>query len=470
MTARASLSLLLVCLSVRSLCRPKQVHITLGDHFINPESKVLYRVGFTTDVECKGRVTVEVSDSPRETWRTFAAKCHMYTAPAPLAYSRRRCFSELRGLRNASRFSYRLAVDGESVRGPFVFASEISTSFEPRVAIFGDHDLSPAGRPLLDALRAHRIDLLLHLGDFAYNLHNDNGERGDEYLEALEEVVAHVPIIYTPGNHDHFDNYRLLNARFRLPLAREVDDNNLTAFRVRKTLFLGLNLDFFLEAPLEERILLLEKLEDLLTESSRRSDRHRVFFSHRPLTCGDFVSFKPSQCLVSNFAYQQVVALMEKHGVRFSIAGHVHCYQRLRGPWLFSSPEARRAGAAFVVGTGGNASFFGRLENSLNSNVVKTLDQTAGFLLLRVGQGLAFDFLAVTGETRDSIRFDHEDLSPRASLFETLLLLVVLASIFAAVLARTWIKDKIYARVPSISLESSLEIITTKNKADLKLH
>ena len=45
-------------------------------------------------------------------------------------------------------------------------------------------------------------DAVLHIGDFAYDLHDDDGKVGDEFMRMVEPVAGRVPYMVTPGNHE----------------------------------------------------------------------------------------------------------------------------------------------------------------------------------------------------------------------------------------------------------------------------
>lgn len=40
------------------------------------------------------------------------------------------------------------------------------------------------------------------MGDFAYNLEDDNAKVGDEFMRQIEPIAAYVPYLVTPGNHE----------------------------------------------------------------------------------------------------------------------------------------------------------------------------------------------------------------------------------------------------------------------------
>jgi hypothetical protein len=45
--------------------------------------------------------------------------------------------------------------------------------------------------------------MILHTGDFAYNLDDDNGRVGDQFFRNVEQIAAYVPYMVSIGNHEN---------------------------------------------------------------------------------------------------------------------------------------------------------------------------------------------------------------------------------------------------------------------------
>ena len=61
------------------------------------------------------------------------------------------------------------------------------------------------------------MDAVFILGDLAYEIHDDFGEKGDLYFDYLQPIITRVPVIIIHGNHDMIDNGKLLSYRFYFP-------------------------------------------------------------------------------------------------------------------------------------------------------------------------------------------------------------------------------------------------------------
>ena len=45
-------------------------------------------------------------------------------------------------------------------------------------------------------------DMMLHVGDFAYDFDSDGGAVGDQFMRNIEQVAARVPYMVSHGNHE----------------------------------------------------------------------------------------------------------------------------------------------------------------------------------------------------------------------------------------------------------------------------
>lgn len=85
------------------------------------------------------------------------------------------CFIELQNLKNSAKFNYQLKFEGTIVSDNFEFWSNILTSETPEICVFGDHDLGKVGMQTIEWMEADDFDIVIFLGDLAYNIADDNG-------------------------------------------------------------------------------------------------------------------------------------------------------------------------------------------------------------------------------------------------------------------------------------------------------
>lgn len=75
-----------------------------------------------------------------------------------------------------------------------------------RLAIYGDMGVEGSytlGRLLADTA-AGLYDAIIHVGDIAYNMCEQAGRQGDEFMRQIEQMAATVPYMVCPGNHEEF--------------------------------------------------------------------------------------------------------------------------------------------------------------------------------------------------------------------------------------------------------------------------
>ena len=60
-------------------------------------------------------------------------------------------------------------------------------------------------------------DAIWHVGDFAYDLYNEQGQRGDNFLRSIEPIAARTPYMVCQGNHETKNNLLHYYNRFTMP-------------------------------------------------------------------------------------------------------------------------------------------------------------------------------------------------------------------------------------------------------------
>ena len=99
---------------------------------------------------------------------------------------------------------YRVGVEGAWSEA-FAFRTQpASEQWTPRVAVFGDMGLTNARALefLLADPFADRIDSVLHIGEVAYDLADENSTVGDAFMNLIESFVTQVPYMFAVGNHE----------------------------------------------------------------------------------------------------------------------------------------------------------------------------------------------------------------------------------------------------------------------------
>ncbi|XP_037073099.1 acid phosphatase type 7-like [Pollicipes pollicipes] len=138
-------------------------------------------------------------------------------------------------------------------------------------------------------------DAVLHIGDFAYDMDDDDGKVGDEFMRGVEPVAGHVPYMTVAGNHEKHSNFSEYKNRFTMPGSAE---NMFYTFDMGPVRFVAICSEFYyyLEYGTHMAINQHSWLENVLKEASTPAARAAhpwlVVYGHRPMYCSDFQSGK----------------------------------------------------------------------------------------------------------------------------------------------------------------------------------
>lgn len=258
-----------------------------------------------------------------------------YTGVTNIDYDRVFCFCDLNqeDLLNWGKFEYSI-IHGTSekiFKGPFQFESEIynDEKSDHTIITYGDTDATEKGIKTINRMKTEKYDLLVLLGDYAYDIFQKNGKKGDNFFELMEPVFTKAPFVLTPGNHEIADDARFLNSRFIMPGNPKWDHDamNLFYFVAAKTLWISMNLDFtdFLEMSRVKYY--SEKLFSILSEMSPKRGtqfEYIAFFTHRPFYCVQ----RGERSIIDNYYVAPIEAILNTFDVDMIMTGHTHDFER----------------------------------------------------------------------------------------------------------------------------------------------
>jgi hypothetical protein len=369
------------------------VHITLGDYFTNVKSDVIYRVGFmATKEEIPVDLSLELLFTDSKSVRRFTnplCRQYEYHGFAPdtnntikVDYERLFCFFEVTDLADFGTFSYSLKVAEMIVKGPFIFKSKIMSNPSPVIVTFGDHDTTIAGQSIVKVLQSYEFDLLIILGDVAYDIFDDNGKNGDKYFDDMETIFTSRPLIITPGNHENIDDTKMFTNRFVMPGTKLSAENNLFAFKVGNILFLSVNFDVVLWIDKDHFWNYLNQLNILLDSyTKQQSFDWIVFFSHRPIYCSEY-NLEENRCAQNIFQMKPFEDILLKYKVNLYLHGHIHSYERY-SPMNGYKIGNQENSAILIIGTGGNNEYFTNFEPFDIQFKQRQIMKTTGFTVIK---------------------------------------------------------------------------------------
>jgi predicted phosphodiesterase len=260
-----------------------------------------------------------------------------YTSATDINYDRIFCFVDINEehLLDKTKFIYEIITsDTElTLKGPFHFNSEIYEDEKPehKIITYGDTDTYLHGMPTLDRMKEEEYDLLVLLGDYSYDIFDNNGQKGDDFFEAMEPILTKAPFVLTPGNHETADDSKLLNSRFVMPGTSKENhtDNNYYSFIAGKVLYISMNLDYIAFTNVVRISEYTERLylELLEKHKGRGIDwYYMAFFTHRP-----FYNIERAQrAMVDLYTSLPILTVLNDFGVDIILTGHTHDFELSR--------------------------------------------------------------------------------------------------------------------------------------------
>ncbi|KAF6211415.1 hypothetical protein GE061_011927 [Apolygus lucorum] len=212
------------------------------------------------------------------------------------------------------------------------------TDWSPRLAIFGDMGEKQAvSLPfLLEEAKTGSYDAFIHVGDFAYDMKDRNGAKGDEFMRMIQPIASQIPYMVCPGNHERHYNFSHFKERFSMPGTKE---NLYYSFNLGPAHFISIDTEFYfyLEYGAMQILHMYEWLENDLKEANLPENRSVrpwiITYGHRPMYCSNtnHGCLKEESLVRKGLDYRWfgLEDLFYKYGVDVSMWGHEHSYERL---------------------------------------------------------------------------------------------------------------------------------------------
>ena len=371
-------------------CQIDEIYITLGEKFINSDSPSLYRLSFRiSSLDCLSKLKIKISEVSLESGdlKAFQQEESLYEEEQRLNVAKRDFYVrhyQFKGsvngqfyemdklyvfteftqeqLPDPGFFAYKFQIEDSIIKGPFTFESKIfdyleGTTENLEIISFGDHDAQEQGGITINALNVEdSVDLYLLLGDYAYEIYDDNGEKGREYFLEMEPILARQPILFIAGNHEWFDEYALFYSKMTFPgdpylgkqflfegeqkdysfgpdLIRknlgidlkERNSHHSYFVKIRDIFILSVNMDILLSQTVffPKYIMRMHKILGHFSEFN-----HKIFTSHRPLYCSQVDLFS-KDCIANSYVLSPLTDILNFHNFNLIVMAHIHHYERL---------------------------------------------------------------------------------------------------------------------------------------------
>ncbi|CAG9333051.1 unnamed protein product [Blepharisma stoltei] len=170
---------------------------------------------------------------------------------------------------------------------------------------------------------------ILHIGDIAYDMDQDDGMVGDRFLNSVQDIAANFAYMVTPGNHEIRHNMTHYRTRFKMPLN---DANNGTnwfySFNLGAAHFIIINTELYIYDHPEQILTQFNWLKQDLEYANKNRDTWPWIFvlTHHPLYCS---LMTVAQCThEAELLRSSLEDLWYEYAVDIMFEAHNHYYER----------------------------------------------------------------------------------------------------------------------------------------------
>ncbi|XP_043929910.1 acid phosphatase type 7 isoform X1 [Protopterus annectens] len=198
----------------------------------------------------------------------------------------------LNGLKSGATYVYHCGgEDGWSDMFAFSALKE-GSDWSPRFAIFGDlgNENPQSLSRLQKETQQGMYDAILHVGDFAYDMEEDNARIGDEFMRQIESIAAYVPYMTCPGNHEQAYNFSNYKNRFSMPGDTEglwyswnIGPAHIISFSTEVYFYV----DYGVDLIFKQYEWLKKDLEEANRPQNRKIRPWIITMGHRPMYCSN---------------------------------------------------------------------------------------------------------------------------------------------------------------------------------------
>ncbi|WKY10666.1 hypothetical protein Q1695_002771 [Nippostrongylus brasiliensis] len=304
-------------------CAPEQVHLAFHGNY-----SVMNVVWTTFSSDSS---TVLYGTSPNSLKYTVVGTQKAWRTGSITRYSHRALMD---GLQPSTQYWYKIG------SRTFQFKTLPADPKSYKVCIFGDlgyyHGNSTAS--ILRNGLAGKFDFVVHVGDISYDLHTDDGRRGDKFMNEFEPLLSRIPYMVVAGNHENDgENFTNFQERFWMP-HNGYHDNQFYSFDLGPVHWVALSTEYYGFYTTVGKGPVLTQYSWLNNDlASASANRHKtpwiVSYLHRPFYCSaassdDCSSYDNSLIRVG---YEDIPGLeypFLKYGVDLGFWGHMHFYER----------------------------------------------------------------------------------------------------------------------------------------------
>lgn len=165
----------------------------------------------STNAESSENVAYGIASSPLSLTATATSNVLSNLMDIPIRIH----VAHMTNLQNNTKYEYQLGDDSATT---FSFTNAPARAGGKVYAIYGDLGLKDdySLSSLLAEAEADAFDAVLACGDFAYNLEDEGGVVGNDFMNGMSPIISKVPMFVVAGNHETLadDSFGHYIARF----------------------------------------------------------------------------------------------------------------------------------------------------------------------------------------------------------------------------------------------------------------
>jgi len=193
------------------------------------------------------------------------------------------------------------------------------------ILAFGDWGECELGHESLNLMNnfINKTDSIIFLGDLAYDLNDENGQRGNNFMKFISNITVNVPFQLSPGNHESHNKYEEYQKRFYLP-NRSNNKSFYYSYDVNDVHFISLNSEVEFDSFFNEdyKINMMKWLDKDLSNTNKK---WKIAYMHRPIYC----SMNGNDCTSDSEKLRKMFEdIFIKYKVDLVLTGHRHNYER----------------------------------------------------------------------------------------------------------------------------------------------
>ncbi|XP_066438022.1 acid phosphatase type 7 isoform X2 [Eleutherodactylus coqui] len=246
-------------------------------------------------------------------------------------------------------------------------ALQVGSSWGPRLAVFGDmgNENPQSLSRLQKETQMEMYDAIFHVGDFAYDMDEDDAQVGDEFMRQIESVAAYVPYMTCPGNHEEAYNFSNYRNRFSMPgnteglwYSWDLGPAHIISFSTEVYFYLK----YGLELVAEQYLWLQKDLQKATSRDHRSEQPWIITMAHRPMYCTNFDGddcSKPDSTIRTGLPGGQYALedLFYKYGMPGEAGSFLSTASRMerskdRRLWLHTYPHSQQDSHTHPAGVG----------------------------------------------------------------------------------------------------------------------